>query len=179
MAGILNKIEEELRDLEEWNDRHDVVGLSPGNWVSPIDFTPIGWINKGRKAYKAAKTGYKLGRRGLTIFGKAAYKESKRHSISAAGSLATKAMQRYESSGSSSGAYQQNGSPGDTKRKIILRAGIEAAHLGFRAVAGRGKSTKEWTTSRKGYCPPGYRPNYDKLGRRRGCKKISKSRRKK
>jgi len=117
MAGFLNKIEEELRDLEEWNDRHDVVGLTPGNWVSPIDFTPIGWINKGRKAYKAAKTGYKLGRRGLTTFGKAAYKESKRHSISAAGSLVTKAMQRYESSGSSSRAYQQNGSPGGTSSK--------------------------------------------------------------
>lgn len=126
-----------LSSIAAWNDRHDVVGLSPGNWISPIDFTPIGWINKGRKAVKAAKVGYRLGRRGLTTFGRAAYREARRHAAGAGTSLIGKGARRYvslqQSSGSSSRAYQQNGSPGGTSslsEKAAAYGGL--AYLGYK-----------------------------------------------
>lgn len=88
-------------------------------------------------------------------------------------------MKKYKSSGSSSRAYQQNGSPGGTKSYIAKRAALLAARMAIDMYAKRNWTPEQWTASRKRYCPPGYIPNYDKLGRRRGCKKISKSRRKK
>ncbi len=79
-------------------------------------------------------------------------------------------MKKYKSSGSSSRAYQQNGSPGGTK--LSKRALFEMT------VGEVAREIQKRMTYSQG-CPPGYIPNYDKLGRRRGCKKISKSRRKK
>lgn len=38
------------------NDKHDVIGLSPNNWISPIDFVPyVNVANKGRRVYKTTK----------------------------------------------------------------------------------------------------------------------------
>ena len=118
MGKYTDMVGTELNDLSEWNDRHDVVGLTPDHWISPIDFTPFGWINKGAKALLAARTGYRLGKRGLTTFGKAAYKEARRHAASAGSSLLGKGARKYrgsiQSSSSSLSSYQQNGGGGDT-----------------------------------------------------------------
>ncbi len=84
----------------------------------------------------------------------------------------------YKSSGSSSRAYQQNGSPGGTN-PISSRAALFAGNVAISALSRRNWTSKEWTAHRKRACPKGYVPNYDRLGRRRGCKKISKSRCKK
>lgn len=67
------------KKFQKWNRKHDVIGLSPDNWVSPIDFTPIGWINKGRRAYKATKTGYKLGKKGFSNYGRKSYKAGRKY----------------------------------------------------------------------------------------------------
>lgn len=44
-----------------WNRRNKVVGLSPENWVSPVDFVP--YVNVANKTYRVGKysrKGYKL-----------------------------------------------------------------------------------------------------------------------
>jgi len=152
MGGFIDYVEDKVDDLDEWNDRHDFIGLSPSNWVSPIDFTPIGWINKGRKAVKAARVGYRLGKRGLTTFGRAAYKESRRHAASAGGSLIGKGARRFtstqQSSGSSSRAYQQNGSPGGTSKRSMLEPEWVKQRTGSKRWPGPQTEVPR--------CPPGY-----------------------
>jgi len=155
MREFIDYFEDKVADLDEWNDRHDFIGLSPRNWVSPIDFTPIGWINKGRKAVKAARVGYRLGKRGLSNFGRAAYRESRRHAASAGGSLIGKGARRststQQSSGSSSRAYQQNGSPGGTRPSKKSGSGVGA----YRPWHGDG--TNGWKSGHRGPCRSGFK----------------------
>ena len=45
----------------KFNKKHRVAGLSPNNWISPIDFVPgVNVVNKGRRGYKIGKTGYRV-----------------------------------------------------------------------------------------------------------------------
>ncbi len=144
-----------LTSLASWNDRHDVIGLSPDHWISPIDFSPIGWINKGRKAVKAARVGYRLGKRGLSTFGRAAYREARQHAAGAGMSLIGKGARRYvstkQSSGSSSRAYQQNGSPGGTRTSKKKSYSLDGLGLSWRQFERIAKGT--YNPCVEGYTP--------------------------
>lgn len=67
-------IREGASDLRDWNDKYDVIGLTPNHWISPIDFTPVGWIGKGYKGGKMIYNGAKLVKMGLSGFGKVSIK---------------------------------------------------------------------------------------------------------
>lgn len=86
----------------KWNRKHGVVGLHYDNWVSPADFTPVGWISKGRKAYKAGKTGYKLSKKGFSGYGGKAYKNAAKHGASAVAGIGNKARGKSNSKKKSS-----------------------------------------------------------------------------
>lgn len=50
------KYKKAYRYGKQKNDKYDLVGLSPNNWVSPIDFVPyVNVANKGRRVYKTSK----------------------------------------------------------------------------------------------------------------------------
>lgn len=61
---------ESSNTIMDWNDKYDVVGLTPNHWISPLDLTPVGWIGKAYKGGKMIYTGAKLARMGLSGFGK-------------------------------------------------------------------------------------------------------------
>ena len=86
----------------KFNKKHKVVGLTPDYWVSPFDFTPVGWVSKTNKAYKAGKTGYKLSKKGFSGYGGKAYKNAAKHGASAAASLGNKAGGKFNSKKKSS-----------------------------------------------------------------------------
>ena len=146
---------EEFDHLQEWNDKHGVVGLTPDHWISPIDFTPLGWINKGAKALRAARTGYRLGKRGFTNFGKAAYKEAAKRAASAGFGLATKRVGTsgsYQSSASSSSSYQQNGGAVDTPS--LAEHALAYGYLGYQAF--KMATEKSYPKHPASPCRPGF-----------------------
>lgn len=85
------------RRARRFNRRNKIVGLHYDNLVSPVDFTPAGWINKGRKGYKYGKAGYQLTKRGMSGYGRTAYKSASLKFADATGSLVSKSRDRYNS----------------------------------------------------------------------------------
>lgn len=89
-----NKTRRGFGRVKNTNDEYDIVGLSPNNLISPIDFTPAGWVSKGYKAGKYARTGYQLGRRGMSTYGRTAYRSGAKKAGDAASSLSAKGYSR-------------------------------------------------------------------------------------
>ena len=99
------------REAYDWNERHDVIGITPDHWVSPVDFTPVGWVNKVGKGYRAAKTAKKLKKAKLTNYGRKAKKSSKRSYKKARHAIYKKGITRYVKRKSRSGSNPSS-SPG-------------------------------------------------------------------
>ena len=75
MANVQKrKYQRGYRQTRDFNERHDVIGLTPDHWISPIDFIPpLAMYNKGRRAYKLSKRAVRL-----TKAQTKAYKKSKK-----------------------------------------------------------------------------------------------------
>jgi len=88
------------RIVYDWNNRNDVVGLTPDHWISPIDFTPVGAIGKAYKGGKMVWTGAKLVSMGFSGYGRAAIKSGVNKILFAVGGkVASQGLQEYSSSG--------------------------------------------------------------------------------
>jgi len=91
------------RIVYDWNNRNDVVGLTPDHWISPIDFTPVGAIGKAYKGGRMVWTGAKLVSMGFSGFGRAAIKAGVNKIVFAlGGKLASQKLQEHSAPGKKS-----------------------------------------------------------------------------